>query len=215
MKYYYSLSLFLVTGAMFAQETEVLPTLPSDAPQWLHFVWLAFGVIILPYILSFLRSKKQEADAEAEKFKFDANMSLLEQKNYLIDKRIIPYLWSMASYLAEKQLPTLLLAITTQKEGEKKFDWSKYAQDLKTELLEDVKEKFAAESIDIVKILGEKYLGELIDRAIARAIPWLPQSTQPIFESISKDRGGQLATLIMNRGLEAAKTRWLKEEKDK
>lgn len=215
MRYLYTFGLlFCPTLVVFAEEvaeavTPAMPPIPPDAPWWVQLVWPILFVVVMPFVVGYLRKKKAAAIAEAEKIELDSSKSLMEQKNLLIDKRVIPYLWATAEHLAAKNLPVVLADAL---DGDGKFDWKKHAGGLKDELLTSLKEKFKAEGIDIVKVLGEKYLGELLDRAIQKAIPWLPQASQNIVGSIAEGKGKFLAGMIVDKGLDIAKAKWLEDK---
>lgn len=203
------LMMLVCTPALLLAEEApaVIPSsAPEGAPEWVAWIWPILFAVVIPYLVGFLREKKDAANAEAEKIQLDASKSLMEQKNLLIDKRVIPYLWSTAQHIAERDLPKIL---ADAMDGDGKFDWKGHAKSMGAELLESVKDKFAQEGIDIVKVLGEKYLGQLIDRAIKKAIPWLPDGIESTVANVAEGRGAQLAGLIINYGLEFANKRWL------
>lgn len=203
----FSLGLLFSFPTILAAQDAVVAIAPEGSPWWVQALWPLLLTVVVPFLVRYLNQKRIAAEAEAEKLTLDANKSLMEQKNILIDKRVIPFLWASAEHIAERDLPIVLADAL---DGDGKFDWKAHANRMKEELLDIVKDKFLTEGIDIVKVLGVKYLGQLIDRAIAKAIPWLPQSSQAAVSLIAQGQGATIAHLIIENGLKVANERWLK-----
>lgn len=210
------LALLVCSPALLLAEEAVeavttTPAIPDGAPWWVQALWPILFATVIPFLVGYLRKKKQSAVAEAEKIQLDANKSLMEQKNVLIDKRVIPFLWATAEHIAERDLPKIL---ADGIDGDGKFDWKGHAKNIGIELKDLAIDKFKQEGIDIVQVLGEKYLGTLIDRAISKAIPWLPQAARPTVENLADGKGAVLAGLIIDKGLAIANKRWLNGKLD-
>lgn len=201
----------LTLPAFLGAEEAVAPIVPADAPWWVQLVVPILTAVVVPFLVAYLRKKNQEAAAEAEKTQLDSTKSLLEQKNLLIDKRVIPFLWNSAEHLAATQLPVLLKDAT---DGDGKFDWKAHLNSIKDELLDLAKDKFAQEGIDLIQVLGAKYLGQLVDRAIAKAIPWLPNVMEEQAAKIAEGKGEVIVSLILSKGLQFANKRWLNGQLD-
>lgn len=132
--------------------------------DWLEMVAMVLGTLITLFVLPYLKNKSAQAAAEATTAKFDASKSLLEQKNYLIDGRLMPFLWNTAAYLTEVRLPQWMGRIANRQfEG----IWT----DLVDELKDLAKTKFAAEGINIVEVIGDAALTSLIKRAVLDKLP--------------------------------------------
>lgn len=207
------LTMLVCTPALLLAEevAATVPAVPEGSPWWVQALWPILFATVIPFLVGFLRKKKESAVAEAEKIQLDANKSLMEQKNLLIDKRVIPFLWATAEHIAERDLPKIL---ADAMDGDGKFDWKGHSKSIGVELKDLAIDKFKAEGIDLVQVLGEKYLGSLIDRAIAKAIPWLPQAARPAAQNIAEGKGAQLAGLIIDKGLSIANKRWLNGKLD-
>lgn len=202
------IALLALPAVMLAEEAAATP--PADTPQWLSILMTIISTAVLPFVIKFLNRKADESKKKAEAAELESSSTLVKVRNEFIDLRLIPFLYSSAAHLAETRLPSILKDAS---DGGG-FDWKAHLKALKDELLDLTKEKFAAEGIDIVKNLGEKYLDSLLDRALAKAIPFLPEFARPIAEEKGDDLTDKLSGLIMDKGLDYAK-KWVEKKKAK
>lgn len=137
---------------------------PATKQDWMTMVATILGTLITIFILPLLKNKAAEAQAKAQGARYDASQSLMAQKNYLIDARLIPFLLNTAAYLTEVRLPQWIDRI-----GRRDFDgiWN----DLVLELKDLAIKKFAVEGIDLVATIGPDALTSLIKRAVIEKLP--------------------------------------------
>jgi hypothetical protein len=137
---------------------------PVEKTDWVKIVGGLLGTLITLFILPLLKNKAAEVQARATEAKFDASKSLLEQKSYLINERLMPFLWNTAAYLTEVRLPQWIDRIARR-------DLDGIWKDLVVELKDLAIKKFASEGLDIIAAIGEEALTGLIKRAILEKLP--------------------------------------------
>lgn len=142
---------------------DAIPVIPT-AQGWQGMVTTVLMMVLTAFLIPWLKNKASAARAEATQIRFDASKSILEQKHYLIDARLKPFLWDTAAYLTEVRLPTWTTRILARE-----FDgiWG----DLVKELKDLAIKKFGAEGIDIVEAIGADTLAGLVKRAVIDALP--------------------------------------------
>ena len=143
--------------------------------------------LVLAWGFKLLREKWK---IDGEKAALDATKSLWEQRNFLIDNRIIPFAISTAEHWMLTQLPAII-ADATDGNG---FAWSKHWDGLKAYTKQRVVAKFAAENVDVVTLLGEKELDYLLDRLLLKLVAQLPESVQKFLPPAFLDRLTDLAS---------------------
>ena len=142
----------------------------AEQPSWLP-VLLSVITAVIGWVATMLRKKFK---VDAEKAQLDASKSLMEQKNFIIDNRIIPFAVSTAEHWLALSLPKLIVDAT---DGDG-FKWKEHWADLVTYLKARVVKKFLAENVDIIKLLGEDELDNLLDRLALKLIGKLPEKVQ-------------------------------------
>lgn len=117
---------------------------------------------------------KKRWDTENVKLELDATKSLMEQRNFIIDQRLIPFAISSAEHWTILHMPAI---VGDLKDGGD-FRWGEHFDNLKNYTKDRVLKKFAAENLDIIEFLGEKELDNLLDRLLLKLITKLPESVQ-------------------------------------
>jgi hypothetical protein len=190
---------------MAAESAEV-----AEPSQWLSIVMAILTTVVIPFLVKFLNKKAEETKVKAENAKLEGNSILADARNKFLDKRLIPFLYETASHTAAVNLPVI---VKDSMDGGD-FDWKNHLSKLKDEILDLTKAKFATEGIDIVANVGEEYLDNLLDRALAKAIPFLPEVTH----SVAKESGDKItdgiSQAIVKGGLEYAKQMFVKMQKE-
>lgn len=187
-KLYLSLFLIILSVALFAGEPEaatnvsdviaedtvIIEAPAEEAPAEAELpTWVTILGTILTTIVALLAGfAKKKWGAEETKAKLDANKSLMEQKNFLIDTRLIPFAIATAEHWLLTQL-MVLIKDATDGDG---FQWKDHYENLKTYIKDRVIKKFAEENIDIIEQLGEKELNSLIERQAIKLITKLPDN---------------------------------------
>lgn len=127
---------------------------------------------------------------EGQQKALDATKSLWEQRNFLIDNRIIPFALSTAEHWLLTQLPAIVQDAT---DGDG-FEWSKHWRSLRDYTKIRIIKKFAAENVDVIQLLGEKELDNLVDRLLMKLIGNLPESVQKFLPEALVDKLTDYAT---------------------
>lgn len=200
--------LFLAPAAAFAVEAAPeIPAAPEGAPWWVQAIWPVLFATIIPFIIKFLNKKSAEHQALADAHNAEEAGILGNIKNEFLDKRLIPFLYNAGAHIAETKLP----AIIVDASDGGGFEWKKHMSDLKGELKDLAIDKFKNEGLDLVEELGDKYLESLIERAIVKAVPFLPEVVRPVVEDKADDVGDFVGNLIVDKGFGYVKDRWLDE----
>lgn len=175
---------------------------PEGAPWWVNLLYPILMAVALPWLRAYLKKKAEHEAAEAEGATLSANATLQEQRNFFIDKRLIPFLWNEAEHAVDTRLPEILKDAT---DGGG-FDWKLHLRNLKADLFAAATEKFEAEGMDLLAMVGRPTLDRLIDRAFAKATPWLPSFLN---NDMAKEKAGDLAVLGINKGFGYVREEWL------
>ena len=149
-----------------AAETEVIAAPALDLSTWQTAVVTGLG-ILLAWAFSLWRSRQK---AETEHEELDATKSLWEQRNFLIDRRVIPFAMSTAEHWLFTQLPAILKDAS---DGDG-FAWRDHYGRMRSYVRGRVLQKFASENLDILTFLTDNELDDLIDRILTRLISKLP-----------------------------------------
>jgi len=157
----------------------------GSLPGWAQALIGLISIAISTFLTAFLKNKAKEANANAKKAEFDASKSLLEQKNFLINNRLMPFLWNTAAYLTEERIPIYLDRLQGG------ASWDSIKDDLVGELKNLAIKKFAAEGIDIVEAIGEDALVGLINRALVEKLP-IPNGFKDPAKFLVEKAGGWL-----------------------
>lgn len=158
------LPLLLLLSPLALYAEDVAPEVTSTATGWQGMILTLLATLVTAVLLPWIKNKAVSAKAEADVHRFDASKSLLEQKNYLIDARLIPFLWATAAYLTEVRLPQWVDRIVRK-------DFEGIWSDLLKELKDLAIKKFAGEGIDIVEAIGADALSNLVKRAVMDKLP--------------------------------------------
>ena len=201
MRYYLVPLLLFVPAITFAEEAVATAADAADATNWPLYIITG---VVLPFVITYLRRKAAEAAKKAEQAELNNGYLVNDIRNSFIDQRLIPFLYEASAHITEMNLPTIMQDAL---DGDG-FDWKKHLGDLKDELLVLTKEKFSAEGIDIVAKLGEKYLDSLLERALLKAMPYLPQVVKTVGEKSGDELTKKIARMICTWGASYAKERW-------
>jgi hypothetical protein len=164
----------------------------ADLPAWV----MILGTILTAVITFLAGFAKKKWGAEETKAKLDANKSLMEQKNFLIDNRLIPF----AIATAEHWLLTQLMVLVKDAADGGEFHWKNHYNNLKAYVKDRVVKKFAAENLDIIEQLGEKELDNLIERHVIKLISKLPDSIAKFVpESVAKMLSEKASEFIVDK----------------
>ena len=168
MTLWVALLILLAVPAWSEEATETVATEPTSA---VLTVILSIVGMLVAWGFKLLRSKWK---VEEQKVALDATKSLWEQKNFLIDNRIIPFAMSTAEHWLLTQLPAIIVDAT---DGDG-FQWDKHWSGLRSYTKLRIIEKFSAENMDVLSLLSEKELDNLLDRILMKLIAKLPDSVQ-------------------------------------
>ena len=195
------------SAPLIAQEaaTPATAAAPEGSPAWLTAIWPILIAVLIPFAAKWMMSKSAEHKAKAEAASKEAEGIGQEIKNAFLDQRLIPFLYEAGAQIATTKLPEI---ITDAGDGGG-FDWKKHLNDLKNELKELAIAKFKEEGTDIVKDLGDKYLDSLLERAILKAVPFLPNMLQKPAEGSAGSVADKVSNLVLDKGLDYAKKKWL------
>lgn len=177
-----SLTLFvLVFLPALASAQEVGQEAVQSSNPWMPIIT---GIIamVTSAALYFLRKKWK---VDTEKQEIDKSKSLMEQRNFLIDNRLLPFALGTAEHWINTQLPLILSDLGDGGE----FAWKDHWSDLHKYVKARVIQKFAKENIDIIDFMGEVELDQLLDRVGMSLIARLPPSLKAFLPGVSSDDG--------------------------
>jgi len=140
----------------------------TELPVWAGIL-LSVITVVVTAIAGFLKKK---FDVDNKKTAIDTSKSLMEQKNFIIDNRLIPFAISTGEHWLITQLPALVKDATDGDGFEWKTHWKNLLKYMKTEVVK----KFADENVDIIKLFGEDYLDKLMNRLAMKLVKKLPES---------------------------------------
>jgi hypothetical protein len=184
MNFYLQLQALTFAEAEPEAAPSTVTTEPSIAPAVTSpegtpvLTGIAGSVMLILTMLASLVSGwlRQKFKAEITQSQLDASKSLMEQKNFVIDQRLIPFALSTAEHWLMTQLP-FILKDATDGDG---FHWGEHWGRLRTYVKERVLAKFLAENVDLVTMMGEKELDDLVDRLLMKLIAKLPDSVKAL-----------------------------------
>jgi len=94
-----------------------------------------------------------------------------QYENFIIDKRLIPFAIGTAEHWLVLTIPKLVMDAA---DGDG-FKWKEHWSDLLGYTKERVLQKFLAENVDIIKMMGERELDALLDRLALNMLDKLPE----------------------------------------
>jgi len=189
--YKYLLAMFLlILLPVIAFAEEVAESTGAAPEEGLQLTPLQQGIVavvtmVLMWGFKLLRSKLKVGE---EQNKLDANKSLLEQKEILL-RRIGATATRVAETWVEDHIPALVKDAT---DGNG-FDWKAHFRQGFNHVKQEVRQVFADEGIDILKVIGERRLAGMIKAALSKSITWLPEKVKGF---IPKDLLGPLSEKI-------------------
>lgn len=156
-------------------QPDAIPALPPDAPWWAHLLLTLVTLVVVPFVLRFLRAKTEEAKRSAELAVINGNESLITQRG-AIAERLKAYLWGTAAAIAEREFPRLANAIAAGR--------MRNADDIKAQLRSwghelrfQAVEYFRQQGIDLVETFGSSAIDDLIERAANAVSPFPGKET--------------------------------------
>jgi len=167
MNIIYSIILVFLPFALISAEAT---NEASGEPLWLTILGTVLTVVVT-VLGGFLKKKW---GAEENQAKIDATASLMEQKNFIIDHRVIPF----AIDTAEHWVLTQIIPIVRDLSDGDGFDWGDHFDNLKKYVKNRVVKKFASENLDIIEMLGEGELDDILDRIITKIVSKLPDNIE-------------------------------------
>lgn len=191
------LLLLLLALPLTAEEAAI--TVPPGAPWWAQLIVSLLTLVVLPYLVRYLRAKAEEAKLSAEKVAVDTNKSLIEQRG-AIAERLKTYLWGTAAAIAEREFPRLateILAGRLNSADEIKAQLRRWGGELRVQAII----YFRNQGIDLVETFGARALDDLIERA-ANAVSPFPGKETAV--ALLKDGA---ADLLLQKGVE-----WMREK---
>lgn len=177
----------------------------SQPDAWYTGLITAAILIISGFISKFLYDKSSESKKKAESIDLENESIASELKHEFLDRRLIPFLYEAGAHIADTKLPCLLADAININDG---FDWKKHLADIKDELKDLAIDKFKAEGIDLISQYGEKYINSLVDRAINKAMPFIPSVIRPK-TVVNEDITGAISNTILEKGLSFVRKQWL------
>ena len=170
MKYTIAFLLFLLTPTLMVAQEAAAAAAPGEEMSGLQMTIVTIVTGILAWVFKLVRTKLK---VNAEQNKLDANKSLLEQKEVLL-RRIGDTTIRVAETWVEDNIPALVKDAT---DGGG-FEWKTHFRQGYNTIKQEVKQVFADEGIDILKVVGERRLAGMIKSALTKAITYLPQKFQ-------------------------------------
>ncbi len=147
----------------------------AQAPWWAQLVTVIVTVIVVPFVVQYLKAKTAESQKAADLNVIDANRSLIDQRG-AITERLKTYLFGSAAAIAEKEFPRLcaqILAGRLQTADQIKMQLRLWGDDLKGQAVE----YFRTQGIDLLTTFGPAALDDLIARAANMASPFPGKDT--------------------------------------
>ncbi len=183
------LLLLLIPCTLLAEEVAEV----ASEPAWVS-VLLTVIATLVAWAFKLLRSKwKVEEQHEA----LDATKSLWEQRNFLIDNRLVPFAVDTAEHWLLTQTPVI---VRDAADGSG-IDWGERWDDLKVYTTKRVLQKFKSENIDILDFLTERELGDLVNRLLMRLLGKLPDRiTSVLPEGIASSLTRSLGNFLAAKG---------------
>lgn len=178
---------------------EVALTAPPNAPWWAQLIVSLLTLVVLPYLVRYLRAKTEEARKSAELSIVDTNKSLIEQRG-AIAERLKAYLWGTAAAIAEREFPRLATAILAGRlrtADDIKGQLRTWGRELRVQAID----YFRAQGIDLIETFGAQAIDDLIERA-ANAVSPFPGKETAV--ALLKDG---VADLVLQKGVE-----WMREK---
>jgi hypothetical protein len=175
-----------------AAEELVEPVVTAGGDNVMLQAILGIVSMLLMWGFKLLREKwKIQNQHEA----LDATKSLWEQRNFLIDNRIIPFAASTIEHWMITQMPGII-ADATDGNG---FKWENHWNNMKGYTRGRIIKKFASENIDLLQVLGTQELDNIIERLLARLIAQLPASVTRLLPDEVVQHASKLATEFLVR----------------
>ncbi len=162
-------ALFLLFAPMAVYAEEVTEAATVSSPPWLPSIITGIITIIVLVGGAWARKKLNVA---TEKIEIDKTKSLMEQRNFIIDNRLIPFALGTMEHWMQTQLPAIALDLVDGGEFKWRDHWSGMMKYTKTRVLQ----KFGQENEDLLDFLGENELDRLLDRIGMKLIAKLPPS---------------------------------------
>lgn len=178
----------ILTICPLVADTEAAQTI--DFTSWETIV-SSILLLLAGWAFKLLRSKWK---VETEHEELDATKSLWEQRNFLIDNRIIPFAVNTAEHWVITQLPAMVREV---REGEE-FHWHDHWYGFRNYVRSRVLQKFASENLDVLKFFTERELQDLIDRQLVRLITNLPASVRSLLPEEVVGKLSAYATEFIN-----------------
>lgn len=154
---------------ILAQATQ--PSAPTTWGTLLQTVMAAVIATLTPFLVKFLRARAAAATAEATAHDADAANSDANTRTELL-AQLKAFVYEAAAEIAEQRFPILAQQLTTQQissASDIRVVLESWGEELKT----DVINHFGTQGIDIVSVVGEKYIDSLIASA-ANAVSPIP-----------------------------------------
>jgi len=160
--------------------------------------WVTILGTILTVVITFLGGfLKKKWGAEETKAKIDTTKSLMEQKNFIIDNRLIPF----AISTAEHWLLTQMMPIIKDATDGNGFQWKDHFDSLKKYVKTRVLKKFASENVELIEQLGERELDNLLDRILTKLITKLPDNVQAFLpDSVKNMLSDKASEFLVDKG---------------
>lgn len=192
MKLFYTFLLILVT--FFAVGADQPVDESGESSNTLITILGTVITLVVTVLGGYLKSKWS---ADTKKSKLDYDKSLMEQKNFLIDNRVIPFVASTV----EHWLLTQLMPIVKDISDGGDFDWDKHFDNLKEYAKTRVVQKFSSENVDILEHLGENELNNIIDRIVVKAISNIPDNFRGMIPDSIKDKiSDKASSFLLKKG---------------
>lgn len=180
-------------AAPVEESKEAAPAEEGGTPAWIGILLAALGVVVT-WLANMLRGKLK---IDGQKAAIDADKSLMEQRNFLIDNRLIPFAISTGEHWLISQLPALIKDAT---DGNG-FQWKDHFDNLKAYLKDEVVKKFAAENVDLIERLGERELNSLINRLAVKMVSKLPDSVEAFLpDSVVEMLTAKASEFVVEKG---------------
>jgi len=193
--------LILFPAAVMAQEVAA-PALPSDAPWWAQLLYPIIALALSAFAVPYLRNKAKAAKEEAQKLQSEGLANGLKARDLII-AQMKAFLLDFCANKAEKEMPSIAAKALAKELNSDQIkvilrSWG-------TEAREAAIDYFKTQGLDLVAMVGDKYLDDAIRWAADRVSPFPGGETAKVFLE------EKASNWLVQKGVEYAREKWLDE----
>jgi len=188
---------------LVAMAQEVSPPATVDGPWWAQLLYAALAATISAFVVPYLARKAQAAKEEAATLRTQGlaqglkarELLLAELKSFLLEycaNKVEKEMLALATEVLAKKLDTTAIKVRLKSWG----------AEAKTAAID----YFETQGLDIVELVGDKYLDEAIRWAADRVSPFPGKGTAVALAT------EKYSNWLVDKGVDWVRTRWLDQD---